>query len=66
MKTKSEIKEGDEYPVWWYTGKREGSWNMAIVLEVKPYTGLYKHIYSKVLRLSAPNTKRGWLEMSVR
>lgn len=60
------IKVGDLYPVWWYTGKtREDGHNMAVVIEVRPYVVRYPEIFYTILKLSAPHTKRGWVETAV-
>jgi hypothetical protein len=53
---------GDEIRVWWQTGRG----NMATVLAVLPYTGKFPEWFDCVLRLSAPNTRRGWMEMAYR
>lgn len=55
-------KVGSEFPVWWQTSRREGDWYMATVLAVLPYTGRYD--FDCVLRLLAPRTRRGWLELA--
>lgn len=57
------IMVGDLYPVWWDTGS--GTKNMARVLDVAPYLGRYPQHFTHVLRLHAPNTSRGWMEMAV-
>jgi hypothetical protein len=59
-------KVGDLYPVWWDTGtpKVDGFYQ-AIILEIKPYTGRFTDIFKHVFKLSAPNTRRGWMEMSI-
>ena len=60
------IKPGDFYPVWWTTDKRnEQGQPLARVIEVHPYYGRYPQHFNAVLRLHAPNTRRGWLEMPV-
>lgn len=59
------LKVGDEYPVWWFTGKKVGSWNYARVLEINNYQGKYPEHFTAELKLAAPNTKRGWMEMAV-
>jgi hypothetical protein len=55
------IKVGDLHPTW-FSGREDGN---SVVIAVSEYTGRYKEFFSLVLRLSAPNTKRGWLEMTV-
>jgi len=63
---KKPYKVGDEYPVWWETldGRPDGQ-HQARILEVLPYTGRLPQCFSAVLRLSAPRTAQGWLEMCV-
>lgn len=34
------------------------------VLEVEPYRGRYTQYFTVVLKLTAPRTKRGWIEMA--
>jgi hypothetical protein len=60
------VKIGDLYPVWWYTGSNPE--NMATVLDIRSYTGIFKEHYNVILKLSAPypSTKRGWLEMTAK
>ena len=36
--------------------------HVATILEVKPYKGLYPQWFKWFVKLSAPNTRRGWLE----
>lgn len=38
---------------------------MSTVLEIFPYTGLYKEHFSHVLRLTAPKNMKGWAELPV-
>ena len=49
------VKVGDEVDIWHKGGT---------VMEIFPYTGLYKQWYNCVLRLTAPNTDRGWMELA--
>ena len=51
------LEVGTMYPNWY--GKP------ALILAVFPYTGKYPQWFTHVVRLYAPNTKRGWLEMAV-
>jgi len=60
------VKVGDLYPVWWSTGVREGEQNMAMILEIRPYDGRWQDDFTHILKLKAPNTDRGWLEMTVK
>lgn len=57
------IKVGDLFKVWWYTGSTPP--NMAAILEIKPYEGKYKEHFTYVLKLYAPNTELGYIEMAV-
>jgi len=60
------MKPGDMYPVWWATGKRdEHGTPLAKVIAVLPYRGRYPQYFNNVLRLHAPNTSSGALEMTV-
>jgi len=59
MKTK--MKVGAMIRVWW---KCDNNRNMATILAILPYTGRYPKFSDCVLRLSAPGTNRGWVEMS--
>ena len=60
-----DYKIGDLVPVWWYTGTtNENGRNVALVLDIRPYIGLYEKDFKYILKLVAPSTKRGWLEMT--
>jgi hypothetical protein len=50
------------YRVWWATNSGD---NMARVLDVRRYSGAYPQWFTHDLKLEAPGTHRGWLEMSV-
>ena len=52
---------GDTYPTW-FSDREDG---LSTIMEIRPYTGVYKQWFTHILRLSAPRTKRGWLEMTV-
>lgn len=66
-KKKIMIKVGDKINVWWNAaGRYEEPHNNATVLDVLPYTGKYKESFNCVLRLSAPSTYRGYIEMAYR
>ena len=57
---------GKHYPVWWKTDKVDlEHGNIARILKVEEYTGLYKESFTHVLTLSDTNTRRGYTEMSV-
>lgn len=58
-------KIGEKIPVWWNTfEKDELGNNVAIILDIRDYKGPFDFC-SKLLKLSAPGTKRGWVEMTV-
>jgi hypothetical protein len=59
------VGEEYEYPVFWDTGDgRPDGYHRARILEIrpmrKPYMGL-----TTILKLYAPKTKKGWVEMTV-
>jgi hypothetical protein len=58
---KKNLKVGSLVHVWWATDRPD---NMATVIAVLPYTGLYPQFFDCVLRLTAPSTHRGWMEMA--
>jgi hypothetical protein len=53
---KRPVRKGDLFP-WDESSTR-------IVLDVWPYTGLYKDLFNVVLVLSSPQTKSGRIEMA--
>lgn len=54
---------GDFFPVWWNTGAAMvNGFYPARILEVLPYRGRFA--FSAVLRVAAPETKRGWMEIA--
>lgn len=55
------MKVGDKINVWWRTDTPN---NMATVLAVLPYTGNYPQWFNCVLRLTCPNTVKGYTEMA--
>jgi hypothetical protein len=58
-------KVGDKIRVWWNTfDKDDNGNNLAFILEIRDYTGPLKYI-KEILKLTAPGTKRGWIEMTV-
>ena len=62
MKTSDKnLRVGSKVQGWW---SQAAPGNMATVMEVLPYRGHFTEFYDCVLRLTAPNTGRGWLEMS--
>lgn len=59
------LKVGDEYPVYWDTGDgRPAGSHMARILDIKPYTGQFPEHFTVFLKLYAPTTKRGFMEMA--
>lgn len=50
---------GDKIPTW-FSGEPDGC---STVLAVEPYRGRYTEWFSVVLRVTAPRTKRGWMEI---
>jgi hypothetical protein len=61
------IAIGDLYPVWWETFRKDKNDNpLAIVKDIRPYTGRYKEFFTHDLVLEAPLTRKGTLEMSVK
>lgn len=56
------LKVGDQIETW-FSGRDDG---LSTILEIRPYTGLYKSWFSHVVRATAPRTVRGWIEMSVK
>jgi hypothetical protein len=53
-------KVGDKV-LTWFSDKPDGK---STILEVRPYDGCYKQWFKYVVRVSAPRTSRGWMEMS--
>ena len=63
--TTEEPEVGDLYPVWWETNDvRPAGSHMARIIEILPYKGPFDFIKC-IYRLTAPNTKRGWLDMAI-
>jgi hypothetical protein len=56
------LKIGDKYPTW-FSGNADG---LSIILGIFPYAGQYKDWFTRVIRLSAPSTMRGWMDQTVR
>jgi hypothetical protein len=56
------------HPTWWATpqGKNEDGYYMAKVMGGFPYTGRYPEFFNYVLKLEAPGTSQGYLEMAVK
>ena len=58
-------KVGSKIPVWWATfDKDEKGNNLAYILEIRDYNGPFDFC-SKILKLTCPRTKKGWIEMTV-
>lgn len=56
---------GDKISVWWNTfEKDEAGNNIAVVLGIRDYIGPLDFC-DKILKLTCPGTKRGWIEMTV-
>ncbi len=60
------LAKGDLYPVWWTTFKRDSNGPLAVIKDIRPYSGRYKDLFTHDLVLEAPNTRKGYLEMSVK
>ncbi len=54
-------KVGDEIESW-CSGTED---NIATILAVEPYTGRYPQWFTYVVRFTALNTQRGWMETVV-
>jgi hypothetical protein len=39
-------------------------WGEAKILDIHPYTGRYPQWFNCVLKVTAPKTKNGWLEVA--
>lgn len=52
---------GEMMPTW-FSGDASG---MSRVLAVEPYRGKYPQWFTWVVKLTALNTRRGWLEMAI-
>ena len=56
------MKVGDKYPTW-FSDMPDG---MSTILAIEPYRSFrYPKMFSFVLRLTAPRTRRGWMELCV-
>jgi hypothetical protein len=53
-----------QWPCWFGEPAYHGGPNVSTILEVRPYTGPYDFI-ACIFKLTAPNTRRGWMEMSI-
>lgn len=43
----------------WFSDQDDG---MSIIIAVEPYTGRYKQWFTWTVRVTAPRTRRGWME----
>ena len=50
------LSVGDKIDVWFDGGR---------VISVAPYRGRYHEAFTYVVRVTAPNTHRGWIEIAV-
>ena len=50
---------GDRIPTW-FSDRPDG---LSTVLAVETYRGRFKTAFTHVIRVTAPRTKRGWLEI---
>lgn len=46
----------------WFSGRPDG---LSTVISVRPYTGHYTEYFRWIVRCTAANTWRGWMEMSL-
>jgi hypothetical protein len=46
----------------WFSGRADGK---STVLAVEPYRGRYTQHFAWTVRVTAPNTNRGWMELCV-
>ena len=51
------MKIGDRIDTWFNP--------KAKIISIFPYTGCYEKVFSKVIRVTAPRTNRGWMEILV-
>jgi hypothetical protein len=47
----------------WFSDAESG---LSTIMDVRPYTGKFKTDYTWIIRVTAPRTVRGWMEMSIR
>jgi len=59
--TEGSVKVGDRVPTW-FSEQADGR---STVLAVEPYTGRYPQWFAYSIRVTAPRTKRGWMELCV-
>jgi len=57
------MKVGDYIPVWWATQDQINGVNYAMIVDIRPYTGVYRYWYTHILKLTALN--RQYIEMTV-
>ena len=59
------VRVGKEWPgdIFWDTGDgRPAGQHRAVVVAITKYTGRFTEFFTHVIRLTAPNTRRGWME----
>jgi hypothetical protein len=57
---------GMDYSVWWETNDgRPAGIHRAQIIAIRRYDGLYRKFFNYIFKLAAPNTGKGWVEMSV-
>lgn len=59
-------KAGDRFPVWFPphgNSVKEDGYYMAMIIDVRPYTGKYPQFFTQIVRVPAWRTGNGWLEL---
>lgn len=46
----------------WFSDSNDG---MSTILSIEPYRGKYRQFFTHVLRVTAPRTRAGWIEICV-
>lgn len=59
MSINGPVAVGDRVETW-FSGNQDGK---STVLAVSPYAGCYPQWFVNVIRVTAPNTRRGWIEI---
>ena len=52
---------GDKMETWFSCNED----SMSTVLGIRPYVGKYTQWFSWIVKVTAPSTRRGWMEMTV-
>lgn len=55
------MKIGDKIETW-FSNSKDG---MSTILAIEPYRGRYTQWFKFTVRVTAPRTRRGWMEMAV-